>query len=41
MYKGHMDRAKVGRFKGGGQTWVGQGTEMVGGKMETTVFEQQ
>ena len=31
MDKGHMDKAKVGRFRGGRRGWVGQGAE-VGGK---------
>ena len=39
MYKGHMDKAKEGRFKGG------RGMGGVGGcggvEMETTVLEQQ
>ena len=26
MYKGHMDKAKGGRFKGKRQGWVGWGT---------------
>ena len=40
MYKGHMDKAKVGRFEGGRQGWVGQG--WCGGvKMETILLEQQ
>ena len=25
MYKGHMDKAKAGRFKGGRHRWMGQG----------------
>ena len=25
MYKGHMDKAKWGRFQGGTQEWVGWG----------------
>ena len=29
MYKGHMDKAKEGRIKGGRRGWVGQGA-MVG-----------
>ena len=37
MYKGHVDKATVGRFEGGRQGWVGLG----GVKMETTVLEQQ
>ena len=35
MYKGHMDKAKGGRFEGGRQGWVSQ----EGMKMETTVLE--
>ena len=31
MYKGHMDKAKGGRIKGGKQVWVGWG-EVVGKK---------
>ena len=27
MYKGHMDKAKVGRFMGGRRGWVGWGME--------------
>ena len=39
MYKGHMDKAKGGGFKG--ERWDG-GTGGCGGvKMETTVLEQQ
>ena len=26
MYKGHMDKAKVGRFEGGRRGWVGWAT---------------
>ena len=40
MFKGHMDKAKGGRFEGGRQGWVGQG-QHGGVKMETTVLEQQ
>ena len=40
MYKGHMDKAKGGRFKGRRQGWVGHGGHD-GVKMETTVLEQQ
>ena len=36
MYKGHMDKAKGGSFKGGRLGWSG---ECGGVKMETTVFE--
>ena len=39
MYKGHIDKAKRGRIKGGrqgGVRWEGSG----GGKMETTTVEQ-
>ena len=40
MYKGHMDKAKGGRFEGGRWGWVGW--EVCGGvKMETIVLEQQ
>ena len=35
MYKGHMDKGKVGRFQGE------RGDGCGGGKMETTVLEQQ
>ena len=40
MYKGHMDKAKEGRFEGGRQGWVGWG-QRGRVKMETTVPEQQ
>ena len=40
MYKGHMDKTKGGRFKGGRQGWVGQGA-CGGVKMDSTVVEQQ
>ena len=30
MYKGHMDKAKGGRFKGGRREWVEQGEGVVG-----------
>ena len=36
MYKGHMDKAKGGRFEG-----ERRGGGHVKGKMETTVLEQQ
>ena len=39
MCKGHMDKAKGGRFEGGRQGWVGQGGHG-GMKTETTVLEQ-
>ena len=35
MYKGHMDKAKGGRFKGGKWGWLWWE------KMETTVLEKQ
>ena len=41
MYNGHMDKAKVGRFKGGRHGWMGWGAGHGGVKMETTVLEQQ
>ena len=40
MYKGHRDKAKGGRIKGGRWGWLGWGG-VVEGKMETTAFEQQ
>ena len=40
MYKGHMDKTKRGRIKGGKWGWPGWG-RIGGGKMETTVLEQQ
>ena len=36
MYKGHRDKTKGGRIKGGKWGWLGWG-----GEMETTVLEQQ
>ena len=39
MYKGHMDKAKEGRFEGGKQGRMRQGCHG-GVKMETTVLEQ-
>ena len=39
MFKGHMDKAKGGRIQGRRQG--GKSEEVVGGKMETTVLEQQ
>ena len=42
MYKGHMDKTKVGRIKGGKWGWMaGGGGRSGGGKMETTILEQQ
>ena len=38
MYKRHMDKAKVGRFKEAGMGGVGG---CAGVKIETTVLEQQ
>ena len=40
MYKGHMDKAKGGRFEGRRQGWVGRGARG-GRKMETTILEKQ
>ena len=40
MYKGHMDKAKWGRFEGRRWGWVEQ-SGCGGVKMETTVLEQQ
>ena len=39
MYKGHMDKAKVGRIEGRRWGWVEWGVGVR--KMETTVLEQQ
>ena len=39
LNKGHMEKAKGGRIKGGRWGWVEQ--ESSRGKMETTVLEQQ
>ena len=40
MYKGHMDKAKGGRFEGGrGDEW--DRARYGGVKMETTALEQQ
>ena len=42
MYKGHMDKAKGGRFEVGRQDGWGRGAWWgENGKMETTVLEQQ
>ena len=38
MYKGHMDKDKRGRSKGGRQGWIGG---CGGVKMETTVLEHK
>ena len=40
MYKAPMDKAKVGE-DGGWEVGMGEVGESSGGKMETTVFEQQ
>ena len=40
MYKGNKDKDKGGRIVGGRWGWVGQ-ERHGGGKMETTVLEQQ
>ena len=40
MYKGPMDKAKEGK-DGGWEVGLGRVGESGGGKMETTVFEQQ
>ena len=39
MYKGHMDKTKGGRIKGGKWGWLGGGE--LWGEMETIVLEQQ
>ena len=39
-YKGPMDKAEGGRIEGDRWGWVGWG-ESGGGKMETTLLEQQ
>ena len=40
MYKGPMDKAKVGK-DGGWEVGVGRAGKSCSGKMETTILEQQ